>query len=576
MRNNETVKSTELNKMINDNFFCPASLVKNDSLFRLRLSETMDNGIISLKNLIKFLRNNQNEVEKQYHVFPIELLNEEEFPDSEIEKLENEYSEKKTEGGYTRFVLERIYDSRFKEELNKKHQSYFHADSNSNNAFDYDFVGDYLRRLEEANFDYSQFTDKHELRARKYKDKDKSVEPVDNLFTLFKCYAQGEYSKILIALEDNKEYIDLSCQNPEKMRKVGFDAILKDDAIQEFIPRIRYLPEEEKCKLNDYYQVLTYERQERQIYLELQRWFDDFIPSDLERIYRKETGKTLRYVLRDDCKNIKVKVCNIPSNLIEKVYNDGDVFSGSQISRINKLYAKYCNEITEYKTVREKIELLIHAHMAESETKKKSWQEIIEQYKKTYKLSLDSFIPNKDGNESSLLDFVEDDKKDYEEIAEEEITRIISSYDFEGYSDKLFDLFLDEFGGNPCFMNEVAKEIQNLEMVKFIYLSEIPIPVVFNSIQYITKMITKKDILNAQKDDVFNFESLKNSPFLFNFEQISKFKIAFLIENLRYHHSHPWRAFWKLFKKHLPKKTLDFEQFEKKMERIYAEVKSWK
>ena len=95
MRNNETVKSTELNKMINDNFFCPASLVKNDSLFRLRLSETMDNGIISLKNLIKFLRNNQNEVEKQYHVFPIELLNEEEFPDSEIEKLENEYSEKK-------------------------------------------------------------------------------------------------------------------------------------------------------------------------------------------------------------------------------------------------------------------------------------------------------------------------------------------------------------------------------------------------------------------------------------------------------------------------------------------------
>ncbi|MCR5290952.1 MAG: hypothetical protein K6E51_13250, partial [Treponema sp.] len=81
---------------------------------------------------------------------------------------------------------------------------------------------------------------------------------------------------------------------------------------------------------------------------------------------------------------------------------------------------------------------------------------------------------------------------------------------------------------------------------------------------------------NAQKDDVFNFESLKNSPFLFNFEQISKFKIAFLIENLRYHHSHPWRAFWKLFKKHFPKKVLDFEQFEKKMERIYAEVKSWK
>lgn len=157
----------------------------------------------------------------------------------------------------------------------------------------------------------------------------------------------------------------MSCQNPEKMRKVGFDAILKDDAIQEFIPRIRYLPEEEKCKLNDYYQVLTYERQEKLINLELQRWFDDFIPSDLDRIYRKENGKTLRYVLRDDCKNIKNKVYKIPSNIIEKVYNDGDAFSGSQISRINKLFARYCDEITEYKTVREKIELLIHAHMAE-------------------------------------------------------------------------------------------------------------------------------------------------------------------------------------------------------------------
>jgi hypothetical protein len=310
-----------------------------------------------------------------------------------------------------------------------------------------------------------------------------------------------------------------------------------------------------------------------QINLELQRWFDDFIPSDLDRIYRKETGKTLRYVLRDDCKNIKDKVCNIPSNLIEKVYNDGDAFSGSQISRINKLFARYCDEITEYKTVREKIELLIHAPIEEAEKKKKSWQEIIERYERTYTVSLDSTMYNEDGNEVSLHDFISNEESELERI-KDEINQIVSH--FGKYADKLFDLFLDEFGGNPCFMNEVAKEIQNLEMVKFIYLSEIPIPVVFNSIQYITKMITKKDILNAQKDDVFNFESLKNSPFLFNFEQISKFKIAFLIENLRYHHSHPWRAFWKLFKKHLPKKTLDFEQFEKKMERIYAEVKSWK
>ena len=575
MENCETEKSTELDKMINDNFFFPAQLVKNDKLFRHRLSESMDTGNISLKKLIKFLRNNQAELEKQYHVFPIELLNEEEFPDSEIEKLEDEYSEKKKDGGYTRFLLERIYDRRFKEELNKKHQSYFQIDTNLNHGIDYDFVDDFLHKIKDANFDLSRFSDKKELRARKYKEKDIPVEPVDNIFTLFKCYAQGEYSKILIALENNKESIDFPCKNLEKMRKEGFDVILNDDAIKEFIPTVRYLPVEENCKLDTYYQALIYERQEKQIYLELQRWFDDFIPSDLERIYRKETGKTLRYVLRDDCKNIKVKVCNIPSNLIEKVYNDGDVFSGSQISRINKLYAKYCNEITEYKTVREKIELLIDA-IEESEKKKKSWQEIIGRYKETYKLSLDSFIPNNDGDESSLLDSVEDDKKDYEEIVEEEINRIISSFR-EEYADKLYDLFLDEFRSNPCFRNEVAKEILNHEKLESIYLSEIPLPVIYNSIQCITKMITKKDIRHVSDEaELFNFESLKNKPFCFIESQIAKFRMIFLIEDWRHHPSHPWRAFWKLFKKHLPKKTLDFEQFTKKMERIYSEVKSWK
>lgn len=589
MSYSQTLKSTEFNKMIDENFFYPALFIKDDKGFRDCIRETMENDTISLKNLVIFLRKNQNKLEKKYYVLPIELLNEEEFPDSEIEKLEKEYSRKKKVGGYIRFLLEVIYDTKFKKKLNEKHQNYFQIDRSSCNGFDYDFVGDYLQKLEEANFNYSQFTDKKELRARKYKDEDKPVEPINNLYSLFKCFAQGEYSKIHIALKSNN---DFSNEYPEKLRWEGFDIILNDNAIKEFISKVRYLPEEEKCKLHDYYQVLTFERQEKLINTELQRWFDDFIPSDLDRKYEKFYGKlkknekslkpkkdgaTLRQLLETGCKRIADETKRIPSNQIKKVYEDGNIFSGTQISQINKLYEKYYGKKTEYKTVREKIELLIHA-TKESEKKKKNWQEIIERYERTYTVSLDSTIYNKEGDESSLYNSTEDDKKTNEAIIEEEINHILYSFNFEGYADKLFDLFLDEFGSNPCFMNTVAKEIQNHEKLESISLSEIPLPVIYNSIQCITKMITKKDIgYVSDEAELFNFESLRNKPFCFIESQIPKFKMIFLIEEWRYDHNyHPWRRFWEKYKKHLPKKIFDFDQFRKKMERIYSEVKSWK
>lgn len=588
MSDSETLKSTEFDKMIDENFFYPALFVKDDKGFRDCIRETMENGTISLKNLVIFLRKKQNELEKKFYILPIELLNEEEFPDSEIEKLEEDYSQTKKDGGYIRFLLEKIYDLKFKKELNKEHKNYFKTDTNLSYGFDYDFVGDYLKKIKDADFDCSKLTDKKELRARKYKDEGKTVERIDNLFTLFKCYAQGEYSKILIALNNNEEF---SNKNPEMLRPKGFDVILNDDAIKDFIPPVRYLPEEEKCKINDYYQVLTFERQETEIIKNLQRWFDDFVPSDLDREYEKFYGKvdvkgaklkqksngaTLRKLLETGCKRISDETKRIPANQIKKVYEEGNIFSGSQISQIKKLYEKYYGKNTEYKTVREKIEL-IRCIIEESERKKKSWQEIIERYKRTYLLSLDSAMCNEDGDESSLYKLIEDDKKKNEEIIEEEINRIVSSYHFERYADKLFDLFLREFSLNHCFIEAVAKKIQNYENLESIYLSEIPLPVIYNSVQGITKMITKNDISQVSEyAEVFHLDCLKDRPFHFIEDQISKFRMIFLIEEWRYHHDHPWRQFWKDYKMHFPKKILDFDQFTKKMERIYSEVKSWK
>ena len=91
-------------------------------------------------------------------------------------------------------------------------------------------------------------------------------------------------------------------------------------------------------------------------------------------------------------------------------------------------------------------------------------------------------------------------------------------------------------------------------------------------------MITKKDIGHVSDEaGLFNFESLRNKPFCFIESQIPKFQMIFLIEEWRYDHNyHPWRRFWENYKKHLPKKILNFEQFRKKMESIYSEVKSWK
>lgn len=591
MSYSETLKSTEFNKMINENFFYPAFFVKDDKGFRDCIRETMENDTISLKNLVIFLRNNQNKLEKDYYVIPIELLNEKKYPDSEIEKLEIQYSEKKKNGGYIRFLLEEIYDTKFKENLNKEHQNYFQIDKISCNGFDYDFVGDYLHKLEEANFDYSQFTDKKELRARKYKDEDKPVEPINNLYSLFKCFAQGEYSKILIALKNNNVS---SNEYPDKLRSKGFDVILNDDAIKDFIPPVRYLPEEEKCKTKDYYQVLTFERQETEIIKNLQRWFDDFVPSDLDREYEKFYGKvdikgaklkqksngaTLRKLLETGCKRISDETKRIPANQIKKVYEEGNIFSGTQISQIKRLYEKYYGKNSEYKTVREMIELIIKAPIEEAEKKKKRWQEIIEQYKGTYKLSLDSSIYNEDGDESSLHELISNAESEQEKI-EDEINRIISSYHFEGYADRLFDLFLREFGIYPVFLEKIAKYVQSYYNKEFIKLTDIQIKLIKKAIRDIIS-IPKKELESFFLSSELFFNSLSKLPLGFSKERIAKFKMILLIENWRFDKSNlnsksNWRDFWRDCKDSLPGKKIDAKGFSQKMEKIYNEVLEWK
>ena len=343
-------KSTEIAKIIIESFPDSAKIVKSDSLFEKRFSESMDGEFFSLKIFVKNLKAHPDELQK-YCVLSIEILNEKEFSDAEIEQLENEYDKSNGDGGYIKFLLEKIYDAKFKSELNKKIANYSRlGKTDSVGKVYYDFVSDFLQKLNKSNFNYSQFTPKKNMRSKKYKDKNKPVEPIDNPFSLFKCYAQGEYSKILIALNSNME--ETSKENPDKLGIEGFEVILKDDAIAEFIPNVRYLPCHRKCGPTDYYAALTFERQELKITENLQRWFDDFVPSDLDRVYRKENGTTLRFVLQQDCKYIKTKVHNIHGNLIRKIYEDGDIFSGSQISRINKLYNKYYGESPEDKSVR--------------------------------------------------------------------------------------------------------------------------------------------------------------------------------------------------------------------------------
>lgn len=567
-------KSTELATVINDNFFYPALTVSNDKEL---IGAIMQMPEISVKEIVAFVKAHTNMLD----VCPIELLDEKEFPDFELEKLEQDYQIRKTEYGYTKFFLEELYDYRFKEEFNKKEKRYFDFKLEPDGKHKYDFVEFYLESLQKAKFNFqdsyvSKFTSKEFLRSKKYKEKNKPVEKIDNLFSLFKCYAQGEYSKILIALKDDDNGIE---STPESLRQKWLDAISSGinyaDEKGNIISAVRYLPSEPTIK--DYKWALIFDRQEKVIENNLQRWFDDFVPSDLDRKYElfdkegneKQNGATLRELLKTSCKRIRDQVLRIPSNIVEDVYFNGDIFSPPQLNKIKTLYEKYYGVPNEYKSVRKKIEAIINYPIEDTERRKKSWQEIYERYKRTYVTSLDMNINEK----TTLGDFIEDEKSEQEKI-EEAIECIISSYRFEGEFGTLFDLMCETFETSPDFLEFVAKEIQDWSSKE--YLNFVPQNVIFNSIWSITRTLTKKQISSSFKEGIFCFKALREMPFAFSPERISKFRLFFILENWRYHPNHPWASFWKLHKKHFPKKSIKIEEFTKKMDEIYEEVKKWK
>ncbi len=269
-----------------------------------------------LTEFIDKLKSEQNTM----GLIPIDLFYDNVCTTDVLKKIESSFKNGKKTGGYTRLFLEYLFDERFKTEFNKLvkerkptfSNNYFSTQEYTG-IFDYDMIGKYLEDIKElykgsdTGYDFSSITGRRAVYSKKNNEKKKAesnnikgwTEPLDNAFSMFKLYGQEQYSRILISLlgkynGDGKSLV------PEKMIEISSNVVFEDEEIKKTYP-------DEKTPSVLMSRVVELEYQKLQE--ELQRFFDDYIPSHLDRIFvlnsEKHKNETLlRELLVRDFKGI--------------------------------------------------------------------------------------------------------------------------------------------------------------------------------------------------------------------------------------------------------------------------------
>ena len=277
----------------------------SENMFSFRLTEFID----SLKS-----------ARKTIGLIPIDMFYDNICSTDDLKKIESSFKNGKKTGGYTRLFLEYLFDERFKTEFNKLvkerqptfSNNYFSTQEYTG-IFDYDMIGKYLEDIKElykgsdTGYDFSSITGRRAVYSKKNNEKKKAesnnikgwTEPLDNVFSMFKLYGQEQYSRILISLlgkynGDGKSLV------PEKMIEISSNVVFEDEEIKKTYP-------DEKTPSVLMSRVVELEYQKLQE--ELQRFFDDYIPSHLDRIFvlnsEKHKNETLlRELLVRDFKGI--------------------------------------------------------------------------------------------------------------------------------------------------------------------------------------------------------------------------------------------------------------------------------
>lgn len=316
-----------------------------------------------------------------------------EFDFYENSQLRNEvikmYEIKKPKFGLPQIILELYYDSRFREELDKRADNILvnTKDKDQNSYALFDLIPDFMEKIKDSwhvvdknelesakrkkegkgslsyvsKFEWYDFKSVTEIKEIGKKTKGSETESIDNIYSAYKVYGQGEYSKFLIgykakpnckSLNDyiyegrNDIYTKLNdkyhLENNTKDDLIQFDFRLSDR--KEYLNSKSVDLDSYKFKRQKHFQIT--EAQIRYLYKEFQKFSGDYVPVCLEDKYNGT--KTILDYLYENCKQIVGSVNKKRFNF--DAYENGLPFTKDETYFIKQFYdevAAYRLELTD-------------------------------------------------------------------------------------------------------------------------------------------------------------------------------------------------------------------------------------
>lgn len=373
-------------------------------------------------NFFGFIDNLKSQKET-YGLIPIDVFYDDYCTKDILQKIEESFEAAVETGGYTRLFLEYLFDERFKEEFNnmvKKLKSTFtnsyFSTKNKSGLFYFDMVGRYFDNIKDSyrgldtGYDFSLLTDREAVYSTKNENVRQGkhgIEKLDNVFSMYKFYGQEKYSRILISLL--KHYGgDKNNVNPQKMMDLSSETIFREENISQTIP-------DNKTPKVLRERILFLELKKLQ--KELQRFFDDFIPSHLDRDFvlngtENHKNEKLREQLVRDFKGILseewqlYKKINCNDGLYEELSVRRSFFSYYELQKIENEFNQMVKDDKDY-SLSEKIEY-IKKNCPEL-NKESPWNTIFEKYKEYYPISLEDNFDKLDKEKQKDFDTYEKD-----------------------------------------------------------------------------------------------------------------------------------------------------------------------
>ena len=304
-----------------------------------------DDGSFAIDRLIEDSRNGKFREEYYRYLLPADLLTADSGTLKEIGKVHADNQKSSLKGGYIRAVLEVLYDSKFRAEFNRKTDGFLEKATGRE-----DFILLFLKRAStqdnrgKRRWDYSGAT---EIKQIGKKEKGKTVEMVDNPYSAYKLFGQGEYSKLLIGLRAmqwpamdglQKKHAGKKLEDDDvytfqfhDLRKKGMEAILADKTVCMYTTKagkeILIIPDGRPGSTIPYNSDIVVD-QIRAITTVLQH-FNNYIPYELD--------EELKAKLHEECTSKYFKKCK----------GEFIVFDKNEADFVNRYYKAVVNGLTD-------------------------------------------------------------------------------------------------------------------------------------------------------------------------------------------------------------------------------------